>query len=423
VDIAQRESRSAFWRHVGAFLMIWAVYTLLHSGETVADTLMSSVFIPVLAQGYGVDLSHIQVGIDLLREQPFYYWQVPSVGMIGMYPIGMTLLVAPLQALFWWIASGLGMEVSVLSPDFAQTRYLLEKLTASSVAALAAVFVYKSLLVVVSRRTAILFATLYTLGSNSLSLLAQGLWQQAGVNLLTSVILYLVLSRRARPSTLQEVLFFSAVGFLFSIRPTAIIWSVAFIVLYWRLFGRPYRVSILAALLAVVPALAWNILIFEHPLGGYAVTRVVNFDWNVSEWLYRAILILFSLQKGLLIFNPLVFGIFFVWLFREQLESRLKLLMIALLLAELCSLALCATNPNWHGGRGFGPRYVVDSLGVMTVLSALAFHHAKERWPRSMTAACLLVSLYSIPLHIYGAVGASLPIQALVDLHQRLLMP
>jgi hypothetical protein len=423
VDPHQTNTRMTFWLQVLAFFSISFVYVLLRGTETVADTLMPSMLVPNIAQGYGIDLSRMRVGIDLLKDQPLYYWSTPKYGLVGIYPIGMAILVAPLQAFLWALAYCLGMEVSVVSPQFAQTRFILEKLTASCLAAVTALYVYRSLRAVIQRRFAICIVSLYLVGSSSLSLLAQGLWQQTGVNLLTSMLLYFLLSRRERPTISREVAFFAAIGFLFAVRPTAVVWSVFFASVYWKVYGRPSIAGVLSAVFAALPALAWNITIFGRPLGGYATVRSVVFDLDPGQCLSRLGLILFSAHKGLFVFNPFSFWIVFLWFYRKRLEGRLQFIVVALLCAELCSLALCSTNPTWHGGRGFGPRYMTESLGVLFVLSAIAISHVRERFSRTSTLGFTVVALYSVALNVFGAIGARLNSPALVDLHQRMLLP
>lgn len=413
----------AFWRGAALFLVIWLVYTALHSGETVTDTLMPSMLIPNIAQGHWFDLSHTRVGIDLLKEQPLYYMERPGYGLVGIYPIGMTLLVAPLQALFWVVASCVGMEVSVASPGFAQTRFILEKLTASGLSAGAAVFVYGSLRCVVQPRLAGAVVGIYILGSSSVSLLAQGLWQQTGINLLTSIMLFFLLSSRDHPTRLHEALFFAAVGMLFSVRPTALLWSFFFTLGYWRLFGRPSLIGVVSGALGALPALVWNITIFGNLIGGYATTMSLTFDWNLSEWASRVIPILFSARKGLLVFNPLTLGCAFIWFYRARLEHRVRVVASLMLCAELCNIAINMTNPNWHGGWGFGPRYTVDSLGLMFVLSAISVARIRERFPSLTSAAITVIALWSVTLNIFGAIGDRLGTHALLTFHQRMLMP
>jgi hypothetical protein len=182
-------------------------------------------------------------------------------------------------------------------------------------------------------------------------------------------------------------------------------------------------VGVLSAVLVTLPALVWNIMIFGGPLGGYATVQSVVLDLDPGQWLLRLALILFSEHKGLFVFNPFLLGIIFLWFYRKRLENRLQFIVVALLCAELCDLALCATNPTWHGGRGFGPRYMVESLGVLFVLSAIAISHVRERFPRTTTVGLAIVAAYSITLNVFGAIGARLDSQVLVDLHQRILMP
>lgn len=384
---------------------------------------MASMLVPNVAQGYGIDLSHMRVGIDLLRDQPLYYWSSPRYGLVGIYPVGMSLLAAPLQGLLWALASWEGVDVSVGSPHFANTRFLLEKMTASCLAGLTTLYVYKSLTCLLSRKVALFVVALYMMGSSSVSLLTQGLWQQTGINLLTSMLLYFLLSQPGRPSITREVLFLVTVGFLCVIRPTAVVWSAAFVFLYWRLYGKPSLVGALSMTVAIAPAIVWNLVIFGQLLGGYATVESKVLDLNFVEWFSRLPLILFSCSKGLLVFNPFLCCTAFLWFCRKRLEQRYQVIVETLLCVELCNLALCGTNPTWHGGRGFGPRYMVESLGIMFVLSAISLSYIRERFPRTTTAAVVAMTIGSVTLNIFGAIGARLDSPALVDLHQRMLMP
>lgn len=415
--------KTRLWPGAALFLLLWISYILLRSGETVTDTLMASILVPNLAQGHGIDLSHAQVGTDLLRDQPAYYFLRPPYGLVGIYPVGMVLLAAPLQVILWLSAFLVGLDVSVLSAGFGPTRFLLEKISAGFLVAASGLATYRCLKLLVPPAYAVALSLFYLFGSGALSVLAQGLWQQTGVNLVCIVLLHFLLARRTPPSRLNEAAFFAALGFLFSIRPTAAVWGFFFALSFWRCFGRPSWIAAASACVGVLPGLAWNLALFGHPLGGYAVTPVEVFDADPAACAGRAWLILFGWHKGLITMNPLLVGMFLAPLAIPTLVPRYRKALSPLVFAMACSLLLCSTNPSWHGGRSFGPRYMLDGLGVGFVLAAVGIAHAAARFPRLTASTAGFAGVCSLGLHIFGAIGARLQHPWLVELHQRWLLP
>ncbi len=416
------KSASALWRSI-ALCLVWVMYLALHSQETIADTITPSVLVPLLAQGYGIDLSHARLGIDLLREQSSYYWVVPGYGLVGWFPLGMSLLAAPLQVLFWALAYFSGFDVSVTGGDFASIRFGIEKLSAAFLAALTVVYVYRTVMVFTSKRWALFIGFVYAFGSGSLSLLAQGLWQHTGINLVCVLMARFLLVYRGAPTVLQEGAFYLAAGALFSIRPTALIWSVGLCCAFVAIFRRPSLVAACSFVLGVLPALMWNLTLYGHPLGGYAVGDVSNFDWSFIEWARRFGLTLFSTRKGFLSFHPFLLFIVLAPFALGRLDKSSRIVVTVLLVLELSNIILCSTNPNWHGGRGFGPRYTLDGLGVAFILSGLGVAFGSARWPSATTVVAVLVGLFSLALHVFGAIGARLSDAGLVALQQQMMLP
>jgi hypothetical protein len=411
------------WSAVALCGCIWLLYVTMHNGETITDSLMASTLIPCLFQGHGVDLSAANVGIDLVAAQPYYYWKSSRYGLIGIYPIGMSLLAAPIQILLWFLASAGGLDISLGSPFFNHTRSIIEKISASFLAAAAVLPLVWSLRLVVSRSTTNVVAAIYIFASSSLSLLAQGLWQQTGINLITISLLYSLLRNPKPLVNWSAALYFFALGFLFTIRPTAVMWSGFFALLYFRVGGRPSVRAVIGCALGLLPGVMWNVAVHGHLLGGYVVTPISSFDWHAENWLSRLGPMLLSPHKGLLIFNPLLLGVACCIVTLRRLEARTRMVVGTLLIAALCQLLLCLSNPNWHGGRGFGPRYLVEDLAVWFLLAAIGIDSVSSRFPQVSRCVVILVGAYSLVLHMFGAIGGRVDEPTIRGIHESMMLP
>ena len=395
------------------------------SSETVTDTLMPSTLIPNMAQGHGVDLSVANVGVNLSKDQAEFYKIHPRHGLIGIYPVGMLILAAPIQGALWGLAHILDIDTSVTGFHFPQLRFVFEKVSASLLVALTVSLLYRTLESFVPLRWAIIMCGLYTFGSGSLSLLGQGLWQHTGINLICLVLWSFFLAEKRTVSCRQEFFFFLLVGFLFSIRPTALSWSVVFCVMFAWAYRRPSLVAALALALGTSPGLVWNVVLFDNPLGGYGAISVDHDFVNISpgEYLHRIWLILFSFRRGFLIFNPILFGIFLSLSAFKTYPRGKRALLSGMLVGVALQLLLCASYPAWDGGRCFGPRFMLDGLASAFILATIGIAHMADLFPKLTYGAMAVVGLFSTILNVFGAIGGRLNSPSLVELHKQLLLP
>lgn len=415
--------KNELWRNSAIVILVWCLYVLLRSSETVTDTLMASMLLPNIALGHGIDMSQANLGIDLAKEQSKYYLWRPPWGLVGIYPIGMSLLAAPIQGPLWILAWLFGFDISVMGEGFSSTRFLLEKLSAAFLTALSVLVVYKTLVTFLKLELALWLATVYAFGSGAVCLLSQGLWQSTGINLVCVSLLYVLLKDSDRCGRREEVLFFAGVGFLFALRPTAVVWSAAFAWAFRRRYGKISWAAITACLLGALPALVWNIAIFQNPLGGYIGVEVPTFDITIDQCFRRLSLILFSHERGLVVFDPLmVVGLLSISACLS-LDTRKRVVMMSMLSAECGYLLLCSTNPSWHAGRCFGPRYMLDGLGVAFALFGVVVSCSTRTYPRLTAWFVVLVGMYSIALNTFGAIGADVSSPVLRGMHHRILLP
>ncbi len=416
--------RKAFPRSVCIVVSVWLAYVLLMSAETVTDTLMPSTLIPNIAQGHGLDLSVANLGVNLSKDQAEFYKIHPRYGLIGIYPVGMLILAAPIQGALWGLAHILDIDTSVTGVHFPHLRFVFEKVSASLLVALTVSLLYRTLVGFVPLRWAIIMSGLYTFGSGSLSLLGQGLWQHTGINLICLVLCSFFLAEKRTASYRQEFFFFLLVGFLFSLRPTALSWSVVFSVMFARTYRRPSIAGVLALVLGASPGLVWNLMLFANPLGGYGAISVDREFVNLSpgDYLHRLWLILFSFRRGFLIFNPILFGLFLSISALRTYRQRERELLSAMLVGMVLQILLCASYPAWDGGRCFGPRFMLDGLAIAFILAAIGIAHTQRRLHNLTYGVVAVVGVFSIILHVFGAIGSRLTVPSLVELHKQLLL-
>lgn len=411
------------WSAVAAFCCLWICLYALRSSWTVEDTILASTLIPNLAQGHGVDLGSIAFKMDLARPEGLCFIRDASGRVLPLHPIGMLLLSAPLQGVLWLVAWISGAPIDVTNSSFLPTRLAIEKLSASFFAALTAVYLYRTLILFMSSRLALILAGLYAFGSSSLTTLSQGLWPHTGINLVSMILIYFLLKPPPFESARRERLFFLGVGILTAIRPTSLPLSLIFAWLYSNVIRRPATTSCAIFFIALLPALLWNLTFFQHVLGGYSQPKNDLFDLTPWDCLHRIGLIIASPQRGLLVFNPFLAFLAVSFVGIRTLADTQRRIMVATWAGLVCHLLICATNPEWHGGYTFGPRYMLDVLAPSFLLAAIGFNAIYSRRPGLAKMSLALIALTSIALHVFGVLGDRLPHEGLRMRYRQLLIP
>jgi hypothetical protein len=415
--------RAIQWRGIGIFCALWLSLFALRSSWTVEDTIVSSTLIPNVLQGNGADFSRTPFGINIEDPNNLCFFKDASGRLLPIHPVGMVVLSAPIQGLVWlgaWIS---GAPLNVTSPDFLLTRHIVEKLTASFLSALSVVYLYWALVFFVPSGAAIVIAALYAFGSSSLSVLSQGLWPHTGINLILMYLAHFLLRHNAPLTRTQECLFFLALGMLCGVRPTAIPFAAVFALAFVLLFGRPRAASLCTAAVALLPVLLWNVVLFQHIMGGYLHVKNKLVEFQLSECFMRLKLILFSYQRGLLVFNP--FLVFMPWAYGalRGLTRQKRVVLAAVGVCIISHYLLCSTNPEWHGGYIFGPRYMLDVLAPSFLLAGIGFYVIQEKVPRLAKVTIAVIALVSITLHLFGVLGDVLPSRELNEVFRKLLVP
>jgi hypothetical protein len=152
---------------------------------------------------------------------------------------------------------------------------------------------------------------------------------------------------------------------LAAVRPTDLLLGAPLLAIALRR-GRRVSVPFLAAALVGGAALAaYNLSVFEHPLGGYArfdPPPVYEFDWIALAGLVAS-------PRGILFFCPFLLLMFWKWR-RPGLLTTVEVAVSAL--AVVASVLVHAGIWSWWGGENYGARFWIDALPLLFVLGARA---------------------------------------------------
>ncbi len=296
------------------------------------------------------------------------FWMVPRPDghIISLYPVVVPLLVAPL-----YVPAVLHLRATGWTDGrLDHLARIMEKLSASLIAALSASLLYLLLRRRSSGAVALLLTAAYAFGTTTWVISSQALWQHGMGALLVIGALLVLTGASTAPRAVAAGLL---CGLIAANRPPDAILAAALGVygLYWA--SRRHKLWFAAAAaLPLAALLLYNFGAAGNVLGGYGLIGKARF---FSHDLFAGIAgLLFSPTRGLLIFSP--FLLFLVLAFRFLPRGREeRLLTLAMTAAVVLQIVLYA-KADWRGGLSWGPRYLTSLLPFLVwmlvpVVSAL----------------------------------------------------
>jgi hypothetical protein len=301
--------------------------------------------------------------LDDFREQVvgFFsgtiYWAEEIGGhLVPRYPIVTPLLVAPLYAPATLYLEKTGWEQRSL----AFTAALMEKIAASTVAALSAALLYLLLRRRAPRGDAVLLTMAYAFGTNTWATSSQALWQHGPAQLLlVGALLAVTGDWTPRRLAVAGLL----CGLLIANRPPDVLLAGS-LALYLAASLPDKRLLVwFAAPIALVGGLAfaYNLHYFGHPMGHYPLMTVMGRFFSYPP-LWGTLGLLLSPAKGLLVFSPFLF--FLVARPFVTGAPADRLLTLCLTLGVVAQILLYART-DWRAGYCYGPRFLIDLLPIL----------------------------------------------------------
>jgi hypothetical protein len=303
----------------------------------------------ITAQGRKIDVPPGEAGGKA-------YWLVRGIHgqVISLYPIAIPVLLAPLYAPAVYYLDAKGWEQWRLD----WLARMMEKLSASLIAATSAALLYLALRRRVETRMALLLTFAYAFATTTWMIGSQALWQHGLTELLIAGALWVVTGPRTTRAVVATGL---ACGLMACNRPPDSLLAAA-IGLYglcWA--GRKAPWLVLSAVAPVLLLMTYNLRIVGHWAGGYGlIGKTDSFAYNPVAGVLGLLL---SPTRGLFVYSPfLLFVVVFAGRIWRDRESRF--LSVAMGAAILLQLALYA-KLDWRQGASWGPRWLTSALPML----------------------------------------------------------
>lgn len=308
---------------------------------------------------------------------------------VSAYPIGSALMAIP-----FFIPSALGGATNddALLED-------IEKLSAAIITSLSVAVLFLTCARMTSRKASLYIAAMYALGTSSLSVSSQGLWQHGPSQLALSVVFYCLVRARSEDRWAA----FSAFAMAFSVlcRPTNIFLAIP-LCLY--LLHRHRNQLIQAAIMGMPPALFqiwYNLRYFGEPFHSQFPLFKGSL-WSTPLWDGLAGLLV-SPGRGLFVYSPfLVFSLLgFAWAWRRDTNPPVQLLHRYSSLGAILVILVHSKWWSWWGGYCYGPRVLADLLPLLSlaICPIADMILAKRPWK----AVASILALWSFLTHFQGA--------------------
>ncbi len=276
----------------------------------------------------------------------------------------------------------------------------LERLVASFVVALTALFIYLIALRFLNRRYSLLVVWIFAFCTPAWSTASRALWQHGPSMLMLSAALCLILLARDRPSLVQFAGLPLALSFV--IRPTNSV-SVLVLTLYVAVRYRRYLLKyLLWAAVVAVPFLAFNFTIYHSPLSTYYLPQKVGSNPALLEALVANVV---SPGRGLLVFSPVLLTSILGVLLRIRHREWRGLDSALLTIVILHWLAISSFG-KWWAGHSYGPRFFCDVIPYLVYFTTPVFVRMSGLKGRTKVLWATLLSgliLVSFFIHYRGA--------------------
>jgi hypothetical protein len=387
--------RTAFIITFSILVVLTALY-IASPVKTQADSRWSIHTAMSLAEGRGGDLSDY---MPVLRSNNFYAIEHPGGRPHTMFPIGVSVLAAPIVG-----------AIAVVDPSYKEMlRHRvpgnLERILASIYAATAAAIFFWIVFGQFQNLTiSWVMTAVFAFATSMWSTATRGLWQHGPLVLMFVIAMLLLQWAKRRPALIQYVSLPLAMAFV--IRPTAAI-AIVVLTIYVAVFYRQWLLRYIGwSLLIAVPWLAWSVAIYGAPFSPY----YMGLSYSGKPVFFEAFFgQLISPARGILIYSPVFLLAFtgFALSLRKPDDRALHLAYGAIVAGILLSQGLLVP---WWAGHSFGPRYGTDLVPFLAYFTAfnLQLPSSFGRRARAVAwSATIALAAVSIVIHAQGALRAA----------------
>jgi hypothetical protein len=316
---------------------------------------------------------------------------------LSVYPVTLPVVITPLYVYpALWLSR---LKVDPAAGDWRAFAVadVMEKLSASLLAALSVGVLYLALRKVSSRRTSLLLALVYGVASSTWSISSQSLYRQGFTELGFALLLCALLRDSESPTYAFWV--GGAAALLVMNAPHYIPFALLLGVFFF-LLRQPRRLWLFCVPLVIAGGLtlAYNLQYFGSVLGPHILPRSGSRPVPYHLWDGFAGELI-SPSRGLLIFMPWV--TFALWGYARAWRENKFGWERYLILGMAIVFGLHARLGSWWGGWCFGPRYLTDFLPLLTFFILPIWREVRAR--SALRVAFGLAVAVAVWVQIVGA--------------------
>ena len=324
---------------------------------------------------------------------------------LSYYPIVTPLLVTPIYVVPYAGMKAVGVPVDMTSSAFRALVMMMEKFSASIIAAAGCVIMY-----MVARRLfrpdiALLTTLIYAFATETWAISSQGLWQHGVSELFMLLSLLVVLMNEKKPA-IRNYVFLGILSALYVFnRPLdsiLILPIIAYVVYPFRKDTiRSIACYVLSAAAISLPFIAYNLYFFDSVLGWYDSAAAGMSLSNLSVGLAG---ILVSPSRGLFVYTSIALlaipGILYI---RSVEDKRTRTLLYMSVIAVSLFLLAVGSYFEWWGGGCYGPRYLTDIVPFLAIFIGLFLNHALAgNFHKLLIAVIALLIILSVIVQMIG---------------------
>lgn len=393
-----------FTKPIFIFLFFLLFYVGTSRVYVLTDTVVAT-YLPVsLIRGTGFDIKKTFPAINRILPQdpsssPPYYIIRENNRYFSAFPVFTSLLAVPI---YFPVVILKGITLENLDLDKNITLVLtLGKISAASFAAVSAVFVYLSAMQFLNSKRAVILTFLYALGTSTLSISSQSLWQHAASQMFLAITIYFFILGQKKKYLLRATGFF--LGLALVTRFANGIIALIFLI-YFLIFEKK---SVFKFFLLTLPALfffAWYQITYPGNIFFYKYEAFGEISHFNNYYLHGLLGLLIAPSKGLFVYSPIfLFSLLgAVLAFRE----KIRVLMFFSIIVGLYVLFIASWS-DWHGGWSYGPRMLADITPFLTLLLVPIIKNNKIWQSKIFKTIFFLAAFFSISVHFLGSTVAN----------------
>ena len=289
---------------------------------------------------------------------------------LSFYPIVIPVLITPLYAIPYLLLNLLQLPLDMLNTSFYLLVFIMEKLFASLIAVTSVVFCFLGWKEIMRREIAYICAVIYALATNTWVTSSQALWQQGMVELIISILMFLIIVNEKNRSD-GKIIFMGVFSGLFIFnRPSDSLLLLPVLTYALYLGKKSFLYYLGSGVLSGLPFLAYNLFFFQHFFGGYA-NLLSEFTLS-SSFMVNLGGLLISPSRGMLIFSPILLLSLFAYPRIKDIDAEsLRVFLYMAGISILLQLIVYGCFRVWWAGHCYGPRFLVCLLPFLVTYVGL----------------------------------------------------